>query len=197
MSPATKQYYDFEEYLDIEARSPVKHQYHRGELYVMAGAKPDHNHVSGNTYHEGRTALKGRPCIVFNSDQRVYVKNSDFGTYPDVTFVCGKAEYVGKRKDTLANPVVIVEVLSDSTREYDAGAKFDLYKQLASLKEYVLIDPDTAEAVVHTRQDDGSWKATEFSGLETNLPLLSIGIQLPMRDLFENVELRGTGLKVF
>ncbi len=190
MSAVRKHRFDFEDYLDIEERSPIKHEYYRGELFAMAGAKPEHNHVSGNAYLRGRLALEGKSCVVFNSDQMVYVRNSDLGTYPDVTFVCGPGEFIARRKKpiTLVNPIAIVEVLSESTREYDSTVKFELYKRLDSLKDYILIDPDSAFAVVHSRQPDESWLPTEYRGLDMQLSIPSLGIELAMKDLYQNVE---------
>jgi Uma2 family endonuclease len=130
------------EYFTIEEKSDVKHEFFDGEMFAMAGASREHNALTRNLVIELGGRLKGGPCEVFVADQRVKVDRTGLFTYPDVLIVCGPAEYAPENRDTLTNPRVVIEVLSDSTERYDRTTKFRHYQRLPSLQEYVLV-PNT------------------------------------------------------
>jgi Uma2 family endonuclease len=133
--------------------------------------------------------MSGRDCQAFQSDFRTHVPATGLYTYPDITVVCGKVELVPDGfLDTLLNPSLIIEVLSPSTAEYDRGAKFDHYKTIDSLKEYVLVWQEKKRVARYTRLDDNSWVLTDFIGDDSQIELVSIGCVLSMADIYEKVE---------
>lgn len=133
--------------------------------------------------------VKDRPCAVFPSDQRVTVPAEDLYSYPDVTIVCGDAEFEDQREETLLNPTVIFEVLSKSTEAYDRGVKFEYYRTVASLKEYILVAADKPHVEHYLCQPNGTWVLSEFKRLDETVPLPSIGCTLEMKDVYLKVKL--------
>jgi Uma2 family endonuclease len=153
----------------------------------MAGGSRGHNVIAGNLSGEIRSQLKGRPCLVYMLDLRLCVNRTGLYTYPDVMAVCGEPEFADADVDTLANPAMIVEVLSPSTESYDRGRKFRHYQQLASLKEYVLVAQDEVSVERFTRQGD-DWILSVFTRLEDSLRLVSIGCEVSLREIYDKVE---------
>ncbi len=187
MSAAIKRY-SVDEYLAFERDSPTKHEYFDGEVFAMAGATVPHNLVASNALRNLGNALVDRPCIVLGSDTRV-VCPTGLRTYPDVVAVCGPPQYEDGRRDNLLNPIVIVEVLSPSTERYDRGKKFEHYRTISSLREYVLIASDRKSIDHFARQDAGTqWLLTSFSGEQdvVNFPALEVGI--PIAEIYAKVE---------
>ena len=138
-----------EEYLEMEANSEVKHEYYQGEIFAMAGASDEHNKVVVNTLGELYGKLKGKNCRPYVADLRMAVKQKLFYTYPDISVICGKLEKTDDKFDTATNPTVIIEVLSESTKDYDRGSKFKLYRDLITLKDYILIDATGQKSIEH------------------------------------------------
>ncbi|HRG48514.1 MAG TPA: Uma2 family endonuclease [Leptospiraceae bacterium] len=126
------------EYLELERNADFKSEYYNGEIFAMAGASLIHNEIVANLISIFNQFLKDKPCDVYPSDLRLRVEKSGLYTYPDITIVCGKAELLDNQFDTLKNPTVLIEVLSDSTEKYDRGQKFSFYRKIPSLKEYSL-----------------------------------------------------------
>ncbi len=190
MSAQPKQkYISEEEYLIMERVSPVKHEYFNGEIYQMAGASEEHANISSNINISLGTQLKKRPCKSYQSDLRVYIPATGLYTYPDVIVVCGKPQLLEDAfLDTLLNPDLIVEVLSPSTADYDKGAKFEYYRTIESLKEYVLVWQDKKRVARYTKQTDGSWTLNDFIGEDAEIVLSSIDCNLTMDDIYEKVE---------
>src|SRR5205085_5629094 len=143
MRPHAERHYNVEEYFAIEESSAIRHEFYGGEIFAMAGASLRHNRLVGNVYATLRTRLEGSPCEAFSHDLRVRTPGGLY-TYPDVLVICGGIELsTDDRLDTVLNPTMLVEVLSDSTRDYDRGGKFALYRELPSLREYLLIEQTT------------------------------------------------------
>lgn len=186
---ATKKLFTPEEYLAMEEVADYKSEYFQGEIFAMAGGSFNHNVIVGNTFKAMSLALDKKPCRVLMSDMRLLVKRNGLYTYPDVMIVCGKVEFVPKRNDTLTNPIVIVEVLSPSTREYDRVKKFALYKPLDSLREYLLVDSEQIH-VTHLRRADpeSAWTIEMYDDLQTVLHLDSVGCDLALAQIFDKVE---------
>jgi Uma2 family endonuclease len=187
-SAAAKTIYTPQEYLAFERKSPIKHEYCDGSIFAMAGASREHNLITGNLSREIGTQLRDRPCEVYASDMRVLVGRTGLYTYPDVVAVCGEPRFEDSEVDTLLNPNVIVEVLSDSTEAYDRGKKFGHFRRLESLREYVLVAQDEVRVERYTRQGD-EWILTELNSLEDTLRLESIGCTVAVREIYAKVEL--------
>jgi Uma2 family endonuclease len=141
-----------EEYLEFERASETKHEYYGGEVLAMAGASYDHNTIVGNIFATLHAQLRGKPCRVNFSDIRVPIPDSGLFTYPDLTVVCGPPQFRDERRDSLLNPKVIIEVLSPSTESHDRGKKFQHYRTIASLDEYVLIAQETLRFDTHVAE---------------------------------------------
>ena len=189
MSTLSKTFLTAEEYLEIERKAEYKSEYYQGEMFAMAGASEAHNLLVWNLIRELGQQLRSRPCHAYPSDMRVRVSPAGLYTYPDVVVVCGERQFLTEQKDTLLNPTLLVEVLSPSTEAYDRGRKFDHYKSIESLGQYLLVATDRIHADLFTRQADGSWLLTSASRMEDSLDLQSVGCRLTLADLYEKVEL--------
>jgi Uma2 family endonuclease len=178
-----------EVYLARERSSPVKHEYFRGRIFAMTGAKEPHNLIAGNTLASLHMQLRRKPCRVYPSDMRVKVLQTGLNTYPDISVVCGQPQFTDDVRDTLVNPTVIVEVLSSSTERYDRGMKFQNYRTIDTLSDYILIS-QTAHRIEHyVRQNQGLWLLQEFTLLDETVILRSIDCTLLLEDIYEKVEL--------
>ena len=185
--PATH-YFSVEEYFQLEEMSETKHEYYNGQIFDMVGASRNHDFITGNIYLSLRRRLDGTPCDVYTSDMRVLVKPNGLYTYPDVSVVCGEPEFIHRQTDTLLNPTLIVEVLSPSTREYDRGPKFELYKALPSLRDYVLVEQDRVLVEVYGRAKGGrKWSAQTYDNLKQAVRLRGFGCELPLREVYRKV----------
>ncbi|HET6762654.1 MAG TPA: Uma2 family endonuclease [Longimicrobiaceae bacterium] len=178
-----------QEYLAFERASESKHEYVDGEVRAMGGASLDHATIVSNVSGELRAQLRGRGCRVVTNDVRVKVESASGYLYPDVTVVCGKPELEDDRFDTLMNPGLIVEVLSPSTGDYDRGKKWEKYRQIPSLREYVIISQDRAHVERYTRQGERFWVLFETADLDETVELTSIGAALRLGDVYEQVGL--------
>ena len=174
------------EYLEFEFNSELKHQYINGEVLVMASSIWQHNQISGATMANLYNQLRGQDYTVIPSQQRIKVMATGLITYPDVGVVQGKPAIVDKY-DTIANPLVIIEILSASTEAYDRGVKFQHYRQIETLQDYLLIAQDKPHIEGFTRQDDGKWTLTEAVGLDSTFVIASIGCTLALADVYQNV----------
>jgi len=177
-------------YLVAERLADIKHEYFNGDVYAMAGASRSHTLISGNVSAALHAQLRQKTCAVYQSDMRVKVSVSGLYTYPDVIVTCGVEQFEDARNDTLLNPVVIIEVLSPSTESYDRGQKFQFYRGLPSLVDYLLISQDSARIEHFTRQADG-WLLTDADGLESELRLGSVDCVLKLADVYEKITLGG------
>jgi Uma2 family endonuclease len=176
-----------EEYLAQEEKSRDKHEYRDGEIVALAGASLDHNRITRNLASTLVQVLKGKPCEVFSNDVRLYVEKSRLYTYPDVIVVCGKIEVDPRQKDTVMNPSVIFEIWSDSTRDYDRGEKFAMYRKIPSLQEYVMIDQGRPY-IEHYRRDGHFWVLETIEGIKGNLNLRSIDVEILIETVYSQVE---------
>lgn len=203
MQPQRRAYLTEEEYLAIERQAEYKSEYYRGKVYPMAGgskrsaldvtaeagASETHNLITVNIAVELHGMMKNRPCKVYSSDMRVRIQATGSDTYPDVVVVCGKAIFDNTIKDTLINPMVIIEVLSESTEAYDRGKKFEKYRLIPELREYGLVAQDRPYVEVFTRSDaTAQWVLSEATGADAAIELLSIECTLPLADIYSKVE---------
>ncbi len=157
VAATSKRPVSFAEYLEIDARSEIKHQYIGGFVYAMSGGSPEHARLAMAIGGELRTQLAGKRCAVYSSDLRARVLATGLATYPDVTIVCGKLELDPEDRHTATNPSVIIEVTSPSTENYDRETKYAHYRRIPSLRAYVLVSQDERLVEVFTRNADDSW----------------------------------------
>ncbi len=177
--PAEKRIWTAQEYLAWERLQPTKHEFFQGEIFAMAGATREHNLLVGNVVAELRNALRKKPCEVYPSDMRSNIPATGLYTYPDAVVVCGKPEFADEAHDTLLNPKVLVEVLSESSESYDRGKKFEQYRSVASFSEYVLVAQDQVLVEHFSRQPDGSWLLREArAGGRITLPSIDCTIEV-------------------
>lgn len=181
-----------QEYLIRERQASTKSEFYQGEIFAMGGGSANHSLIAANFVGEARNALKDKPCTVFNSDLRVQVQATGLYTYPDATVVCGEQIFDDDHRDTLLNPTVIVEVVSDSTEKYDRGKKSNHYRQIKSLKELILIAQDRPQVERFTRQPNGDWLFHEQTELSAEFELKSLGISVAMSELYRGVKFEPT-----
>jgi Uma2 family endonuclease len=175
------------EYLAFERTSEIKHEYLDGQIYAMTGASQAHNQICFNVGGILYGQLSQKPCQGYPSDMRVKVQATGLYTYPDLSVVCGDSQLADGEFDTLLNPTLIIEVLSPSTESYDRGKKFQHYRQLESLQDYVLIAQDSPRIERFTRQTDDTWLLTDAVGMDAALDLPSIGCTLTLADVYQKV----------
>ena len=179
-----------EEYLAYERTAPFKTEFINGELYAMAGGTEPHNTASGNLFAAIHARLRGGSCRVFSSDMKVHVPVNDTFVYPDVSALCGERRFHDQQRDVLLNPSVVAEVLSPSTELYDRNTKFDKYRQLDSLREFLLVAQNRMRVELWTRQPDLVWQRSPvFLENPTDvLVLTSLGCEVPLAEIYEGIE---------
>jgi Uma2 family endonuclease len=177
-----------EQYLAIERAAEFKSEFLDGVMYAMSGGSPRHSSLAVNVVAQLHGMLRGTDFRVFNSDLRARASSRMY-TYPDVSVVCGKLQLADEQKDILLNPIVIFEVLSPSTEQYDRGAKFQLYRTIPSLREYILVDQNIVRVEQYIYQDASTWTLRDHQGLDAELKLDSIGTSLPLRLIYDGVDL--------
>jgi Uma2 family endonuclease len=181
-----------EEYLALEEKADYKSEYYNGEIFAMAGGSYNHNVIAGNLYAALNQFVESKACTAFTSDMRLLVEEAELYTYPDVMVVCGRPQFVKNRIDTITNPIVIVEVLSRSTRGYDRGQKFEFYRTIETFEDYVLIDQDRVQIEYFHKLADGRWILAVFNTLEATLTIESIDFEIPLSRIYHKVDWSAT-----
>ena len=171
------------EYLRLERAAKEKSEFVGGGIFAMAGGTLLHNLLAANWSRELGLKLRGRNCLVFTSDARVRTQRTGSYVYPDVSVVCGQPQVIQNNSDILTSPNVVIEVLSPATADYDRGRKFDLYREIESLQEYILVHTDSAHVEHFTRQA-GNWIFREYRGLESAVHIASIGCTILLADVY-------------
>lgn len=187
MDPARQQMTEAE-YLAFDAASPERNEFYNGEVVAMAGAEPVHGAVTVELTVLLRQRLGGRPCLVWSESLRVRIGETGAYVYPDIAITCGRPELADTRPRTLLNPLVVVEVLSDSTESHDRGAKFAHYQRRASLREYVLVSTGQRRIEHYQRIDEGGWHYREYTGDDV-LALPALGVEIPLADIYAQADL--------
>ncbi|MDB5358074.1 MAG: hypothetical protein JWN24_4527 [Phycisphaerales bacterium] len=177
-----------QEYLDQERQAPFKSEYYRGEVFAMSGASYEHNRIKDNLARAAGNRLEGGPCEVLTSDMRVKVNATGLYTYPDMTILCGKPQLEDAHGDTLVNPRVIVEILSDTTEKYDRRTKFAQYRRIPSLQEYVLIAQDEPLIERYVRQPDETWVVRIFGDIADTFEFATVAAKIPLSEIYFNVQ---------
>ena len=186
MSAVPEPYLTPEEYLSIERKAEHKSEYSDGEMYAMSGASREHNRITVNLVRVVGNQLQGRPCEPFGADMRVRIPVIRRYVYPDLTVVCGEAEFEDDELDVLMNPVLVVEVLSPSTENYDRSTKFNWYRRIESLQEYVLVSQQMPRVERFVKRPEG-WLFSDVDGLEATVRLESIDCTLALSDIYDRV----------
>jgi Uma2 family endonuclease len=177
-----------EEYLEREEQSLEKHEYYQGEIFLLAGGTVNHNRIAQGLGSFLNQALRKKNCEAFIGDLRVLIEAHGLYTYPDVMLVCGGIRYAQGREDTIINPVLIAEVLSKSTRDYDRGQKFEFYRAIPSFRDYLLVNQDRVHVEHYAKQPSGSWILREYANLDASVELSSLALALPLSQIYERVE---------
>ena len=176
-----------EEYLRIERAAEWKSEYIDGEMFAMSGASWRHNVIVTNIVRLLGNQLLGGPCAVVSQDQRVATDQRRHYTYPDVVVVCDPPQFVDDQFDTVTNPSLIVEVLSDSTEKYNRGAKFERYRAVPSLAEYMLVSQDRLHVELYTRQVRGEWILREWNDSAAEIDIVSLRCRMKTTEIYANV----------
>ena len=176
-----------EDYFCIEAAADIRHEFYQGAIFAMAGASRNHNRIAGNVYAALRAALRNTPCEAFALDMRLWMPSGLY-TYPDVLVICGPIHLTNDRLETVTNPTVLVEVLSDSTRDYDQHEKFALYRSIPTFQEYVLIEQATVQVVHWVRSAGDTWTSQRYASLQDILACTTMACQIPLTDIYARVE---------
>ena len=187
MPVALRKYYSEEDFLILERMSKTKNEYYRGEIFAMPGASYQHNQIASSLIGDIVAHLKGKACKIFGSDLRVHTQLKSFYTYPDAVVICGEPSFVDNEFDTIINPTILFEILSPSTEEYDRTIKFEFYKNIPSLKQYVLIDSQKFLIEVFTKQEDKSWRSEKYNNPEDEWTLETINYKTKLRTIYEGV----------
>ncbi|MBI2895477.1 MAG: Uma2 family endonuclease [Deltaproteobacteria bacterium] len=176
------------EYLALERASDRKHEFVDGAIVAMAGARPPHNILAANVTAVLVLLARSRGCVTMSGDQRVHVPSTRLYAYPDVTVACGERRYNDDQPPSLLNPTLLVEVTSETTEDFDRGAKFLHYQAIASLREYLIVSHREPRVDHYRRMDDGQWLlTTRIGGGAVDLPVLGGGVALP--EVYEGVAL--------
>ncbi len=183
-----KQKFTIEEYLEMENVATEKSEYYQGEIFAMSGTKLNHNIISRNSIIGLGNKLKGKSCQPFGSDLRVYIPTNTLFTYPDISIFCSKVETRNDDELNALNPTVIIEILSASTKNYARGDKFNLYRDIPTLKEYILIDSNSLSIETFRINERNHWELEEFKLPTDTLAIKAIDIEIGLEEIYEGVE---------
>ncbi|MEH1822939.1 MAG: Uma2 family endonuclease [Nostoc sp.] len=182
-----KIYYTPEEYLEIEEKAEYKSEYRDGEIVPMTGGTTNHNKIAGNFYAYLKFGLRGKNYDVYIGDVRLWIPRYRQHTYPDVMVIEGQPIYTGTSTTTVMNPILIAEVLSKSTKNYDQGDKFLYYRSIPEFKEYILIDQYQYHVMQYVKTAESQWSFTELEDESATLSLQTVDFQIELRDLYEQI----------
>lgn len=179
--------YTLQEYLEIEVKSQERNEYIDGQIIPMTGGTPNHNRIAGNFYAALNFSLKRQPYEVFFADQKLWIPQKRINTYPDVMVVAGELEFLEGRRDTITNPLMIAEVLSKSTKNYDRDEKFAAYRTIPNFREYLLIEQYTMHVEQYSKTDNNRWIFSEYEDSEQIISLESIAFEISLIDIYDKV----------
>jgi Uma2 family endonuclease len=177
-----------EEYLEMEDRTDVKHEFFHGETFEIEAGSYRHQQIGGRFFGAAKTALRGSGCEIQFSGTRIATGPDGLYTYPDLVIICGKPKFLETDPSAVVNPRVIVEILSRRTRDYDRGGKFEFYRGIASLEEYVNIHQEAPYIEHHLKQQDSAWLCRDLRGVGATLQLTSVAIEIPFAEIYEGIE---------
>ncbi len=187
----SKQKMSIEEYLEMENAADEKHEYYKGQIFAMSGAKMPHNRITSNLLIALGLKLKGKKCQPYGSDARIHIESNTLFTYPDISIICGEIITLNNDDYNVLNPTVIIEVLSKSTKNYDRGEKFKLYRDITSLKEYILVDSESIHIEIFRLNENGHWELEEYNSLTETVIIKSIDETVFLSDIYDGVRMAG------
>ncbi len=185
----SKQKISIEAYLKMENAAMEKHEYYKGEVFAMSGAKLSHIRITGNFFNALTNKLKGKKCQPFGSDMRIHIPTNTLFTYPDISIVCGEVITLNNDEYNVLNPTVIIEVLSKSTKNYDRGEKFKLYRDINTLKEYILVDSESMHTEIFRLNENNHWELEEYNDAGNYILIKTINENILIDEIYENVKL--------
>ena len=175
-----------QQYIDLERKADTRHEYWNGQTFAMAGTTRYHARIVRNLVTRLHTGLQSSDCQAYSSELRLHIPATGFYTYPNVMVACGEEQYLDDQFDTLLNPILLIEVLSESTADYDRGRKFAQYRSIASLREYLIVAQDKFSIEQYVRQEPG-WTLTEYSDPARAIALVSLPLGMSVVDIYEKV----------
>lgn len=178
-----------EEYLQFERESVEKHEFYQGEVFAMAGAGPRHNKIFSNLFGDIAYRLKGKTCQPYGSDMRIHIPENTLFTYPDISIICRDIIKSNEDDDNFTQPTVLIEILSPSTRNYDRGGKFKLYRDIPTLLEYILIDSESISVEVFRVNTTGHWELEEYKLLSETLRISSMEMSIPLAEIYAGTKI--------
>lgn len=178
-----------EEYLQWEKEGREKHEFYRGEIFAMAGAGSRHNIIFKNLFRDISSQLKGKPCQPYGSDLRIHIPENSLFTYPDISVICGDLVSSDEDENSFIRPAVIIEILSPSTQSYDRGEKFRFYRDIPTLKEYIMVDSESVSIEAFRTNDRGHWELQEYKTATGNMDIATVNISLLISDIYEGTRL--------
>lgn len=184
-----KRYVSIEEYLEAENASEQKHEYYQGEVFAMAGASDVHNDIFSNLFIALGSHLRGKPCRPYGSDKRLHIPQSTLFTYPDISVYCNEKKFFDLEKRTSLEPTVLIEILSPTTKNYDRGGKFNLYRGIATLKEYILVDSESISVEIFRLNASGHWELEEYKMIDQKMSIASLDISIPLLEVYQHTNL--------
>lgn len=184
-----KQRMSIEEYLEMENAATEKHEYYRGDVFAMSGAKVVHNMISRNLLIALGKKLQGKPCQPFGSDLRIHIEANTLFAYPDISIVCGEIKTLHDDEMNVLNPAVIIEVLSSSTKNYDRGEKFKLYRDIPTLTEYALVDSESIHIEVFRLNETQHWELEEYRSMKEEVQIKALHEIISLTEIYEGVNL--------
>jgi Uma2 family endonuclease len=188
-----------EEYLQMEKAATQRHEYYKGgifqmyghgDLLAMSGASYRHNIIFSNLFSAIAFQLKGKSCQPYGPDMRINIPENTLYTYPDISVFCDELQTSAQDEDTVVQPTVLIEILSPSTRNYDRGVKFMLYRDISSLREYILVDTEAVRIEAFRINRSGHWELEEYKSLTDQLSLVSIQVTVPVADIYERTKIQ-------
>jgi Uma2 family endonuclease len=187
VTPLAQKIYTPAEYLELEMKAEIRNEFINGEIIPMAGGTTRHNVITGNIYLALRLALKGKNIPVYIENVRLWIPEFNVFTYPDVMIIAGEPIYYSDSQTTVTNPATIIEVLSDSTRDYDQGRKFGFYRSVSTLQEYVLVEPEKLLVMLYRRSTDKEWSLHILESNTDSVSLQSVGVEMPLQEIYEGI----------
>ncbi|WP_231427673.1 MULTISPECIES: Uma2 family endonuclease [Pedobacter] len=184
-----KRHFTVAEYLEMEKASQEKHEYFQGEIFSMAGASTNHNEIFTNLFLE-IGALLGKPCRPYGSDLRMQITANGLFTYPDISIYCNGLNHSDIDNESFIEPTLIIEILSPSTKDYDRGHKFDLYKDIPTLKEYILIDSEAISVEAFYLNGKQNWELIEYKKIDEAVKFVSMGFEVPLNEIYNRVRFK-------